>query len=101
VQRRYPLRLGGGGAERPTLADWVGTSAAALSPLDALIEAHVQAAARLHGDDTTVPLLARGKTVTARLWTYVRDDRPFAGLAPLPSCSTSRATGRPSTRGGI
>lgn len=65
-----------------TLADWVGTSAAALAPLHALIEAHVRAAARLHGDDTTVPLLARGKTVTARLWTYVRDDRPFAGPAP-------------------
>jgi transposase len=65
-----------------TLADWVGTSAAALSPLHRLIEAHVRAAARLHGDDTTVPLLARGKTVTARLWTYVRDDRPFAGPAP-------------------
>lgn len=40
------------------------------------------AADSLHGDDTTVPLLARGKTVTARLWTYVRDDRPFAGPAP-------------------
>ncbi len=65
-----------------TLADWVGTSAAALSPLHALIEAHVRAAGRLHGDDTTVSLLARGKTVTARLWTYVRDDRPFAGPAP-------------------
>lgn len=65
-----------------TLADWVGTSAAALAPLHALIEAHVRAATRLHGDDTTVPLLARGKTVTARLWTYVRDDRPFAGPAP-------------------
>jgi transposase len=65
-----------------TIADWVGTSAAALSPLHALIRAHVHAAARLHGDDTTVPLLAKGKTVTARLWTYVRDDRPFAGPAP-------------------
>jgi hypothetical protein len=65
-----------------TIADWVGTSAAALSPLHALVEAHVRAAERLHGDDTTVPLLARGKTVTARLWTYVRDDRPFAGPAP-------------------
>jgi transposase len=64
-----------------TLADWVGT-AAVLSPLHALIEAHVLAAERLHGDDTTVPLLARGKTVTARLWTYVRDDQPFAGPAP-------------------
>ena len=56
--------------------------AAALSPLHALIRAHVHAAARLHGDDTTVPLLAKGKTVTARLWTYVRDDRPFGGPAP-------------------
>ena len=65
-----------------TLADWVGTAAAVLSPLHALIEAHVLAAERLHGDDTTVPLLARGKTVTARLWTYVRDDRPFAGPEP-------------------
>ncbi|WP_458098378.1 IS66 family transposase [Roseomonas sp. WA12] len=65
-----------------TLADWVGTAAAVLSPIHALIRAHVFAAERLHGDDTTVPLLARDKTVTARLWTYVRDDRPFAGPAP-------------------
>jgi transposase len=65
-----------------TIADWVGTSAAALLPLHALIVAHVRAAQRLHGDDTTVPLLARGKTVTARVWTYVRDDRPFAGPDP-------------------
>lgn len=65
-----------------TLADWVGTCTAVLAPLHALIEAHVMAAARLHGDDTTVPLQARNKTITARLWTYVRDDRPFAGPAP-------------------
>jgi transposase len=50
-----------------TLADWVGTAAAVLSQLHALIKAHVLAAERLHGDDTTVPLLARGKTITARL----------------------------------
>jgi hypothetical protein len=36
----------------------------------------------VHGDDTTVPVLAPGKTVTGRLWTYVRDDRPFAGPDP-------------------
>lgn len=65
-----------------TLADWVGTCAATLTPLMALIEAHVLAAERLHGDDTTVPLMAKDRTVTARLWTYVRDDRPFAGPAP-------------------
>ena len=32
---------------------------------------------------TPVPLLAKGKTVQARLWTYVRDDRPFGGPDPL------------------
>ncbi|GAA0313510.1 IS66 family transposase [Rhodovulum strictum] len=65
-----------------TLADQVGAVTALLEPLQALIEAHVLAAERLHGDDTTVPLLARGGTKTARLWTYVRDDRPFSGTAP-------------------
>jgi transposase len=65
-----------------TLADWVGACSALLSPLVALIRAHVMAAERLHGDDTTVPVLAKGKTITGRLWTYVRDDRPFAGPAP-------------------
>jgi hypothetical protein len=38
-------------------------------------------AKRIHADDTTVPVLAKGKTRTGRLWTYVRDDRPFAGTA--------------------
>jgi transposase len=65
-----------------TLADWVGACTATLAPLTALIDAHVLAAGRLHGDDTTVPVLARGKTITGRVWTYVRDDRPFGGPAP-------------------
>jgi transposase len=65
-----------------TLADWVGACTATLAPLTALIRAHVLAADRLHADDTTVPVLARGRTVTGRLWNYVRDDRPFAGPAP-------------------
>jgi transposase len=65
-----------------TIADWVGTCTANLAPLMALIDAHVLAAERLHGDDTTVPVLARGKTITGRVWTYVRDDRPFGGPAP-------------------
>ena len=65
-----------------TLADQVGTCAGVLKPLYGLIEAHVLAAERLHGDDTTVPVLAKGKTITGRLWTYVRDDRPFGGPAP-------------------
>ena len=65
-----------------TLADQVGACMTALQPLHALIEAHVLAAERLHGDDTTVPILAKGKTVTGHIWTYVRDDRPFGGTAP-------------------
>ena len=65
-----------------TLADQVGACAVALAPIHALIRDHVLRAERLHGDDTTVPLLAKGGTKTARLWTYVRDDRPFAGGAP-------------------
>jgi len=65
-----------------TLADWVGAAAAALEPVIAAIDDHVLAAARLHGDDTTVPVLATGKTAIARLWTYVRDDRPFGGDDP-------------------
>ena len=38
----------------------------------------------LHADDTPVPVLApgAGKTKTGRLWTYVRDERPFAGARP-------------------
>ncbi len=36
----------------------------------------------MHGDDTIVPVLAKGKTATGRAWVYVRDDRPFGGLDP-------------------
>ncbi len=64
-----------------TLADWVGASAATLKPLRDAIEAHVLGAERIHADDTTVPVLAKGKCRTGRLWAYVRDDRPFAGGA--------------------
>lgn len=65
-----------------TLADLIGHACVALSPIHELIERHILTAARLHGDDTTVPLLARGGTKTARLWTYVRDDKPWGGSAP-------------------
>jgi len=65
-----------------TMADHVGACAATLRPLYELIKVHVFAAERIHGDDTTVPVLAKGKTRTGRIWTYVRDDRPFGGQAP-------------------
>ena len=65
-----------------TAADAVGAGCAVLAPLIRRIEAHVMAAERLHGDDTTVPVLAKGKTDVGRCWTYVRDDRPFGGPDP-------------------
>jgi hypothetical protein len=48
-------------------------------PLIERIRAHVLAAERIHADDTPVPVLAKGKCRTGRLWVYVRDDRPFGG----------------------
>lgn len=65
-----------------TMADAIGSICVALDPLRRLIEAHVMAAERLHGDDTTVPVLAKGKTDTGRCWVYVRDDAPFGGAGP-------------------
>ena len=65
-----------------TLADWVGAASATLMPLVEAMRAHVFAATRIHADDTPVPVLAKGKTRTGRLWTYVRDDRPFGGPDP-------------------
>src|SRR6202163_1072624 len=65
-----------------TMADAVGSVCAALDPLLRLVEAHVMAAAPPPADDTTVPVLASGKTDTGRCWIYVRDDRPFGGAGP-------------------
>jgi transposase len=81
-----------------TLADQVGACTMILQPLYRLIEAHVLAAERLHGDDTPVPILAKGRTVTGRIWTYVRDDRPFGSRAPpaaLYYASRDRTGGHP------
>ena len=70
--------------ERSTLADWVGKSAALLEPLADAIGRHVMSGQAIFADDTPVNVLApgNGKTKTARLWTYVRDERPWAGDAP-------------------
>src|ERR1035441_8775466 len=57
-----------------------------LAPLIDAIQKHVLAGAKLHADDTPMPVLAlgSGKTKTGRLWTYVRDDRP-AGKDTAPA----------------
>ena len=69
---------------RSTLADMVGQTARLVRPLVDALARHVMAGDRVHADDTVVPVLepGLGKTRTARLWTYVRDDRPFGGADP-------------------
>src|SRR5476649_2943730 len=66
------------------LANWVGAASALLRPLVDAVRRHVLAASKLHADDTPIPVLApgNGKTKTARLWTYVRDDRPAGDTTP-------------------
>ncbi len=70
--------------ERSTMAEWVGKSFALLDPLIDALGRYVVAATKLHADDTPVPVLdpGRGNTKTARLWTYVRDDRPAGSSDP-------------------
>ncbi len=70
--------------ERSTLADWVGQSAQLLDPLVEALRRYVLAADKVHADDTPLPVLApgEGRTKTARLWTYVRDDRPAGSNDP-------------------
>ena len=70
--------------ERSTLADWVGKSTALLEPLANAIGRHVLAGEAIFADDTPVGMLApgTGRTQTARLWTYGRDERPWNGEAP-------------------
>ena len=65
-----------------TLADYVGHCTILLQRLIDLIEAHILSGQRIHHDDTTVPVMAAGKTITGRIWTSVRDDRPFGGGDP-------------------
>ncbi len=69
--------------ERSTMAGWVGGASRTLAPLVEAVKQHVLATDKLHGDDTPIPVLApgNGSTKTARLWTYVRDDRPAGDTA--------------------
>jgi len=80
------------GADIPdtTMVDWCGGAMKALSPLIEKIEADVMASSVLHADDTPIRVLDRsakkkelGKAVKqGRIWTYVRDQRPWSGAAP-------------------
>ena len=70
IARRWPI--------------WVGKSTALLEPLADAIGKHVRQGQALFADDTPVKLLSPGnkRTKTARIWAYVRDERPWKGSAP-------------------
>jgi Transposase and inactivated derivatives len=76
---------------RSTLIDWCGEAIAVLRPLVERIKAEVMRTDRLHADDTPIQVLdpkvrqSRGKARAVkegRIWTYVRDDRPWGGNDP-------------------
>lgn len=70
--------------DRSTMADWVGQVSWLLQPLVDSIRDHVFAAAKIHTDDTPVPVLSpgNGRTKMGRLWVYARDDRNWQGQGP-------------------
>jgi transposase len=70
--------------DRSTMAEWVGGCSRLLEPLVEALRRQVMSAEKLHADDAPVPVLApgNGKTKTGRLWTYVRDDRPWGDKTP-------------------
>lgn len=70
--------------DRALLAEWVGHCQELLSPLVDAIRRYVLGGSKVHADDTPLPVLApgKGRTKTARLWTYVRDDRPAGSNDP-------------------
>jgi transposase len=70
--------------DRSTLAGWAGQASALLDPIVSRIREVGLSAAKIHTDDTPVPMLdpGRGKTATGRLWAYVVDDRGFSATSP-------------------
>jgi transposase len=68
--------------DRSTMAEWVGGCSRLLEPLVEALRRHVMSAGKLHADDTPVLAPGKGKTKTGRLWTYVRDDRPWGDQSP-------------------
>jgi transposase len=74
--------------DRSTLADWVGKATALLQPVADAIGRHVLGGPAIFADDTPIRLQSpgEGRTRTARIWTYVRDERPWRGPDPPAAC---------------
>lgn len=72
--------------DRSTMAGWIARGGELIDPLLVALGRYALAGAKVHADDTPVPVLdpGRGRTKTGRLWVYVRDDRP-AGSTDAPA----------------
>lgn len=81
--------------DRATLATWVGTGAAEITPVVRRLREITLGAVRLFADETTVPVLdpGRGKTKKGYFWAIARDDRPWGGKDP-PTVVYTYAPGR-------
>ena len=66
------------------MAQWMGSVGFHFEPLAAHVLARIREGERIFADETTLPTLnpGAGKTKTAWLWAYARDDRPFGGVGP-------------------
>lgn len=73
---------------RSTMAGWAGQCARLLKPLVDEINKSIFSSDQIHGDDTPVKVLApgHGKTKTGRIWSYVRDGRPYGDSTPPAAC---------------
>tara|TARA_B110000503_G_C7149263_1_gene414393 strand:- start:376 stop:1971 length:1596 start_codon:yes stop_codon:yes gene_type:complete len=73
---------------RSTMASWAGQCSSLLESLVQEIRKSIFASSHIHGDDTTVKVLAPGlgKTKTGRIWTYVRDGRKYGDKTPPAAC---------------
>ena len=93
---RQAMRFKRHGVDIPesTLCDWVNYAATWLAPIVATMKADLLMSHKLHTDDTPIPVLAKGKTTTARLWVYLAD-----GSSNTPACTVYDFTSTRSAQG--
>ncbi|ENA54418.1 transposase IS66 family protein [Escherichia coli 2726950] len=74
----------GRGAEPCHMGRWTGAVAELLEPLYDVLRQYMLMPGKVHADDIPVPVQepGSGKTRTARLWVYVRDDRNAGSQMP-------------------
>ena len=69
--------------DRSTLAGWGGQPSKLLEPLADAIGRYVRSGQAIFADDTPIKMQGSKKCATARIWTYVRDERPWNSQVPL------------------